>query len=364
MVARIFPEPCQSGEAAQLAAELDNRSRDGHRRPVTVEQVARAADVSKATASVALRGGRGVARETRERVLQVAHELGYTRPSESPARTVKVAAVLATAPDPTGASQYYALELLAGAKDQLSQEFQSVELQVVSEMQVVGPQVANGLSGVLFFGGLFDPQLISGVAIPSVLVGTYFPQWPFDAVLADNSRGAYLATSALIDLGCHRVALLNGPPTTRTSGLKELGHREALADAAIDSALIESGEFGSESGYRLAERLLKRAPDVDGIVVADDLMAVGALNYVHDIGRNVPNDVAIIGFGDSPAAAMARPSLSSVRVFQRHMGALSASILARRIVGDKGPYTKTLVDPELMVRRSSMRDLRTRVRSS
>jgi DNA-binding LacI/PurR family transcriptional regulator len=318
--------------------------------------------VSKATASVALRGDRGVSPETAERVRRAAKELGYVRPQGGAPRRVKVGAVLASAPDPSGESQYYALQLLTGAQDELAREFDSVELQVVSESKVVRAQVATELSGVLFLGGLFDPQLISRISVPSVLVGTYFPQWPFDAVLADNSRGAYLATSALLTQGCRNVALLNGPPTTRTSELKELGYRESLADASIRSPLIESGDFGAESGYLLAKKLLARAPDVDGIVVADDPMAVGALNYLHDAGRKVPEDVAVIGFGDSPAGSMARPALSSVRVFQREMGGLGARILARRVLGEAGPYTKTLIDPELVVRRSSMRNPRTKVR--
>ena len=332
-------------------------------RPATVEQVARAAQVSKATASVALRGGPGVSPETAERVRRAAKDLGYVRPQGGAGRRVKVGAVLATAPDPSGESQYYALELLTGAQDEFAREFDSVELQVVSESNVVGRQVATELSGVLFLGGLFDPELISRITVPSVLVGTSFPQWPFDAVLADNSRGAYLATSALLTMGCKSVALLNGPSTTRTSELKEFGYRESLAEESIGSTLIESGDFGAESGYLLAKRLLARAPEVDGIVVADDPMAVGVLNYLHDAGRRVPEDVAVIGFGDSPAASMARPALSSVRVFQREMGALGARILARRVLGDAGPYTRTLVDPELVVHRSSMRNPPTKVRT-
>ena len=199
---------------------------DARGRPPTVEQVARAAQVSKATASVALRGGPGVSAATAERVRRAARELGYSRASGGSARRMKVGAVVATAPDPSGESQYYALELLTGAQDEFAGEFESVELQVVSESRVVGNNAANDLSGVLFLGGLFDPRLISRISVPSVLVGTYFPQWPFDAVLADNSRGAYLATSSLLAMGCRSVGLLNGPPTTRTSELKELGYRD------------------------------------------------------------------------------------------------------------------------------------------
>jgi LacI family transcriptional regulator len=319
---------------------------------VTLEDVARHAGVSKATASVALRSGNGVAADTCTRVAMSAATLGYRssalrRRSQVP---VKIGAVLGSAPDPSGESQYYGLELLAGAREELG-GLGEAELQVVAKEEVGA--AASGLSGLLFLGGAFDARLLDQPLALSVLVGTYFPQWPFDAVLADNSRGAYLAVKNLFSSGRSTIALLNGPATTRTSELKELGYREALADCGCLGSIVEAGDFSPEDGYRLAQQVLEANPDVDGLVVADDPMAVGALHGLADAGHRVPEDVAVIGFGDSPAALLSRPSLSSVRVFQRQMGAIGARMLAERLAGRQGPYIRTLLSPELVLRESS-----------
>ena len=323
------------------------------RNRVTLGDVARHAGVSKATASVALRDGTGVAAETSERVAMSAAALGYRRslPHRRSFPSMRIGAVLGSAPDPSGESRYYGFELLAGAREELAAVSQQAELQVVTESQVADTGV--GLSGILFLGGAFDARLLEKRLPLSVLVGTYFPQWPFDAVLADNSRGAYLAVMNLFSCGRSTIALMNGPRTTRTSELKELGYREALADCGGLSPVIEVGDFSPESGYLLVQELLKSTPGLDALVVADDPMAIGALHGLADAGKRVPEDVAVIGFGDSPAAPLARPSLSSVRVFQRQMGALGARMLAERIAGAPGPYIRTLVSPELVLRDSS-----------
>lgn len=335
-------------DSARASLRHDDEVR---RKRATLEDVARHAGVSKATASVALRNGEGVAPETSARVAMSATALGYSlAPRPRTSVPVKIGAVLGSAPDPSGESQYYGLGLLTGAREEFA-SLGNAELQVVSRDEV--PSTAAGFSGLLFLGGAFDARLLQQDVPISVLVGTYFPQWPFDAVLADNSRGTYLAVASLLSSGRSKVALLNGSSTTRTSELKQLGYREALADFGAGPAILEAGDFSPGDGYRLAQQMLRAHPDMDGLVVADDPMAIGALHGLADAGRRVPEDVAVIGFGDSPAAPLARPSLSSVRVFQRQMGAIGARMLAERLAGTEGPRIRTLLSPELVLREST-----------
>jgi DNA-binding LacI/PurR family transcriptional regulator len=100
-------------------------------------------------------------------------------------------------------------------------------------------------------------------------------------------------------------------------------------------------------------RLLEEYPDVDGVFVANDLMAQGALLVLHDRGRRVPEEVAVVGFDDSAAALSSRPPLTTVRQPLEDMAAEMARLLLRHIAEPERPATSTIFDPELVVRMSA-----------
>jgi len=306
-----------------------------------------------------INGRPGISEDTRQRVLAIAEELGY-QPNRA-AREIAsgVATTLGIVLSPTQPEHeipnYYVAELLAGAEE--AARASGYHLRVAAwQPNMVRPPEDSGLAGILYLGGSFDPAVLTRTRLPSVLVGTFFPQWPFDAVLADNSRGAYLAVSHLIDIGRRRIAFVNGPARTRTSELKMLGYRDALAEhgLAIESELIRTGDFSVESGYSAVQDLLTHTRiSPDAVFVADDPMAFGAVHALQDRGLSVPDEVSIVGYGDSPTGAVLRPALSTVRVFQRWMGSLGARRLIERLSGQETGSLRILVGPELIVRLSS-----------
>ena len=107
------------------------------------------------------------------------------------------------------------------------------------------------------------------------------------------------------------------------------GYREAMRDAGreVDPVMIEAGDFTQDSGARAMGALLERCPDLDGLFAANDLMAAGALAVLHERGRRVPEDVALVGFDDSPVALTTRPPLTSVRQSLDAMGRELVSLL-------------------------------------
>lgn len=322
---------------------------------LTLTQVAAAAGVSKAAASYAMNGQPGVAEDTRQQVLAAAAELGY-RPKRAAADrgTTTIGAVLAPAVDNPETPNYYAAELLAGAEGEARRHDFQLQVQVWDR---TSPHLADtGLAGLLYLGGTFPAWLLIRTPMPAVLVGTFFPQWPYDAVLADNSRGAYLATSHLLRRGQSRVGFINGPATTRTSELKLLGYREALAEAdlTLDERRIRAADFSIDSGYRAAMDLFEHeSPPPDALFVADDQIAIGVMQALADRGLAVPDDVAVIGYGDNPACAAVRPAMSTVRVFQQRMGGLGVRALIDRLGGRLHESVRILVGPEVVSRNSS-----------
>lgn len=337
-----------------------NRSTSRSSRP-RLEDVARAAGVSKAAASYVLNGNGRIAEDTRERVLAAAATIGYSvhRPARQVAtgQTAALGAVLSPTRYESEIPNYYVAELLAGVEEEARSR--SLAVHVTRWTGRVPAMALDGsVDGLLFLGGAFEPARLALAPLPAVLVGTSFPELELDAVLADNRRGMYLATRHLLEAGCVRPALVNGPDHAPTSDSKWLGFRDALKERGIrpDAFQVVFAEFSPEAGYHWTSRML-REPDVpDGLVVGDDAIAVGVLQAAEDMRVAVPEGLAIVGYGDSDVGQVLRPALSSVRVFQRRMGRLAVSRLVDRLEGRTDGYVRILVGPELVPRGSSVKE--------
>lgn len=369
MVNRFTPEQLNSSDGSGVAATPTPApaapAAPAAAATARLVDVARAAGVSKATASYVMNDKPGISVDTRERVLAAALELGYQQPTRAPARRgparatadvgqigVILSATLSTG---DGHPNYYVAELLAGVEAELASNGFRLQVAVwTGELPLIVRD--REVAGVLFLGGSFPVAVATQCELPAVLVGTAFPQWPYDSVLADNRQGAYLAVRHLVDGGARRrVAFLNGPATTRTSESKLAGYRDALEEAgvAFDETLVASGDFSAESGSSETLRLLAAHPDLDGLFVADDPMAIGALRVLEEQGRRVPQDVPVIGYGNSPMGALVAPALSTVRVFQRQLGMMGARRLINRLNEEEHSPVQTLISPQLLLRKTT-----------
>ena len=173
-------------------------------------------------------------------------------------------------------------------------------------------------------------------SIPAVFAGrTTLEDTPTWWVDADNVTGSQAATEHVLARGCRRVACLSGPLDMVAGADRLTGWRSALeaAGMAADDRLVEAGAFSTESGRVAMARLLDRAPDLDAVVVGSDLMALGALSVLHERGRRIPDDVAVVGFDDIEAAATATPPLTTVAQDIEGTGRRMAELLLDRLAG-------------------------------
>jgi DNA-binding LacI/PurR family transcriptional regulator len=141
-----------------------------------------------------------------------------------------------------------------------------------------------------------------------------------------------------------------------TVGLeRHSGYLDGLAGAGLprDDALVEPGDFSLESGTLAARRLLERAPDLDGLFAASDAMAIGAMRALRAAGRTVPQDVAVIGFEDSPAAPHTDPPLTTVHQPVEAMGREMVRLLRLRIGGGTLPEPLVILPTHLVIRGSA-----------
>jgi DNA-binding LacI/PurR family transcriptional regulator len=184
-----------------------------------------------------------------------------------------------------------------------------------------------------------DPvaELLREAGVPLVACGKPVGQCSkVSYVAADDRDGARDMVRYLLGTGRRRIAMVTGPLDTPGGVERLAGYKEVLTEAGIeiDERLIVSGDYSRASGESGAEELLRRGPDMDAVFVASDLMAQGVLAALQRAGRRVPEDIAVGGFDDSPAALGVRPELTTIRQPWDRISAEMVRVLLAQIGGD------------------------------
>ena len=301
----------------------------------SITEVARLAGVSTATASrVVSSADYPVSAAARERVLDAARTLDYV-PNALARGLLKsqiplVGVIVHDITDP------YFAEIVRGVEDAASRSGYLVitcssERKAERESSYVRLLRSMRAAAVIFAGsGLDDPALneelpkhlaalrASGAAV--VHLSPHALGEP--EISVDNAGGIAAMVAALVELGHQRIALLAGPTSLYVARERLAGYRRGLADAGthLDERLVVTTGFAAEDGALAVDSLLAGDAEFTAILCANDLLALGALQRLHERGIDVPGDVSVAGFDDISIAAMTAPSLSTVRLPLRDMG--------------------------------------------
>lgn len=198
------------------------------------------------------------------------------------------------------------------------------------------------------------PGRLRSLGMPVVYGGRPLHDRDASFVDVDNHVGGRRATEHLLEQGRRRVAHIAGPHEVGWASDRLQGFREAMWNAALRSDLIEHGNLDRDSGEVAMSRLLNQAENIDAVFAATDAMAAGAMWAMQILGRRVPDDVAIIGFDDSPLAAATQPPLSSMRRPIEEMGREMARLIVNMAGGRaNGAPQRLILDPALAVREST-----------
>jgi DNA-binding LacI/PurR family transcriptional regulator len=331
----------------------------------TLEEVARAAGVSRATASRVVNGSPSVRVEARQSVERAVAQLGYVpnRVSRSLV-TRRIDSIGVVIAEPTGrifGDPFFA-EVLRGISAGLAARQLQLVL-VISQSPEEERRAARYLTGghvegVILFSLHGDdglPEHLQSNGVPVVVGGEPPRGTRVSYVDNDNHGGAFAAAKHLIEQGRTRVATITGPLDMPAGVTRRLGYHDALraAGRTPDPDLEECGEFTREGGQRAMEVLLQRCPDIDAVFAASDLMAAGALTALYAAGRRVPEDVAVVGFDDSIIALSTQPALSSVHQSMEVMGRELVSVLLQTVDARDHVLRRVVLETELIVRQSS-----------
>ncbi|MCA9908175.1 MAG: substrate-binding domain-containing protein, partial [Anaerolineae bacterium] len=210
------------------------------------------------------------------------------------------------------------------------------------------------LDGVIMTATQRDNQSVYQLldsGIPFVLVGQHDSD-QVSYVDSDNLAGAYTAVTHLIRLGHRRVATITGPLNNLAAVQRKQGYLQALRDRdrTVEEELIAVGEFTEVSGYMAMRRLLPHQPDA--VFVASDLMAQGAVRAINQAGLAVPDDIALVGYDDLPAATLTNPPLTTIRQPIKRAGQTAVETLLDLIAHGSEPPRRIILPTELVIRQS------------
>ncbi|WP_417509808.1 LacI family DNA-binding transcriptional regulator [Microbacterium sp.] len=326
----------------------------------TIEEVATAAGVSRSTVSRVVNGSTSVSPAALHAVQSAIAELSYVpnRAARSLASRQTNAIALIVPEDTTRffGDPFFA-SIVAGITAALGGSDYLLNLLIASDDP--GDKMTSfvrngGVDGALIVSHHTSDAFVERMsdALPVVWGGRPQRQRASEYVVdVDNIAAGRMATQYLIDLGRTRIATIAGPATMLASVDRSEGFRAALADAGLAPVAEVAGDYSEGSGAQAARRILADGQP-DAIFVASDLMARGAITALRGAGLRVPEDVAVVGFDDSPVALNADPPLTTVRQPMYAMGEKMAAVLLSRLRGEEPPPV-TILPTELVVRASA-----------
>lgn len=355
-------------EAAPATGKtIDVADEDALKR-ATMRDVADRAGVSVATVSRAINAPESVGPEKLERVRAAMAGLDYVPDALgrglARGKTGNAGIVLILPPRVSSGDVFF-VALLRGIEAALEEAELAVLLAVQSVEDAAQSRVARLLAGARVDGlaVVGEPlraehrRAIRRAGLPLVVFAQGVAEPGVWFVGNDSRQASAEAVRHLIGGGRRRVAFVGGPPDHLASANKRAGYLLAHAEAGLeaDPALRVAGDavHSRESGERAIAALLAAGVAFDAVYAADDLLALGALRALAAGGRRVPEEVAVVGYGDLDEARFADPPLTTVRVDFRELGWLGGTILARAITDATLAAIGVKIESQLVVRRSS-----------
>ncbi|MDO7905961.1 LacI family DNA-binding transcriptional regulator [Paenibacillus sp. JX-17] len=335
----------------------------------TRKEVAELAGVSEATVSRVLNGVGPIRKQTREKVLSAARELGYTPNSLARNLALKrsgnLGVIMPYLPKARLFSAYYFSEILNGIGSKAQQEgydllmiFRNAEeptdYEELFRMHKVDGLVILGAKDEL--GEREALRALKQNQRPFCVVNQHFDGEDFPEVDADHVEGSYAAAGHLLAEGYRRIAFLNGPVSYSNSVDRRAGYERALADYGMipELQLQYEGNFSRKSGLAAARDIAARLQEMDAVFAANDRMAIGLIQGLEAIGTTAAEFPAIVGYDDSDAAEMVTPALTSVRVPFFEIGETAAGQVLSNRAGVQELAGRILLPTKLVVRASSL----------
>lgn len=299
---------------------------------MNINEIAELAGVSRATVSRYLNNGY-VSSEKKEAIRKIIEETGYQPSSQAQQlRTKRTRLVGVIIPKISSSS---IARMVSGIGDELSKSGYQMILantnnNIVEEQKYLSIFRDNQVDGIIFMGTIFTKRhftLMKECRVPIVILGQHLPGYP--CVFQDDYHAAMSATQILMEKG-KKIAFIGVTERDEAVGKnRRAGFEAALKSRKIfcPASWLKRGEFNIQSGYERAKELFEEEWEIDTIFCATDNLAIGAMKYLKEVGKRIPEDVQLMGMGDTTVGSVVEPYLSTVHFHYESSGAQAASIL-------------------------------------
>ncbi|HEX2716540.1 MAG TPA: LacI family DNA-binding transcriptional regulator [Gemmatimonadaceae bacterium] len=340
---------------------------------VTLKDVAERCRVSTATVSAVVNGAPWVSEDTRVRVQRAVDDMGY-RPNQF-ARGLKTQRGYAVGVIVSDLTNPFFTEVVRSLGHALREDGWALFLCDSDHRFDLGDinlrRLVDGhVVGLVIIGDSVREETLQSYMgrkrhIPIVVIERQYDMDGVNSLLVDSERAGHAVTEHLLRQGYRRIAMIGGPQqgagsATYGRARRYRGYRRALESAgiALDDGLVAEGNFRYSGGQDAMRRLLAAGRVPEAVFAANDMMAFGAMAAIRDAGLRVPDDIAIVGFDDVPAAALSSPALTTVAMPKTELGNAAAAVLARHLAPNGRPeIVRRTFNAELIVRQSSLRPI-------
>jgi len=336
---------------------------------ITISEVAKEAGVSSQTVSRVINNRQEITPETRQHVQEVIKRLGYQPNAIARSLSQRRSHTLGIV---TYGLEYYGpSRILVGVEQAANQQGLSILLNLLHQPEredigsIVNGLISRQVEGIIWAvpeignNRSWFREVLPQLAIPVIFLSTQ-PGDELNVAEIDNRQGGYMATQHLLERGYRKIGLLAGPLTWWAASERRRGWQEALTAPEVpfsDSQIVE-GDWSAESGERGLHELLEKCPDVDAVFAGNDQMALGLMRAAQRLGKRIPEDLAVVGFDDTPESAFYNPPLTTVRQDLRELGRVAVQTFVQIREAEKRgeiniPPQLILLQPQLVIREST-----------
>lgn len=331
---------------------------------VTISDIAKMVDVSRATVSRVLNEPNKVKPETRDKVLRAMAARDYVYNALagglSTKRTHTLGLIIPTITNPIFAVSTQGVQDQAGRRG-YSILLGATDYSVRMEFELVKLFQAKQVDGLIFTGAPCSETTVPYLQrcrLPHVVTWSLVSEGEGLCVSFDNTRAAHHVIDYLVSMGHQRIGMIAGRfSETGRAEQRWQGYCQALAhhELTVDERLVLQSAYTVASGRAAMARLLRLEPRPTAVFCGNDILAYGAMAAVRDLGLAVGRDVSIVGFDDLEMSAVTDPPLTTVRIPGQRMGAMGADLLIDALEGRIAGTLQCTLETDLIVRQSVMR---------
>lgn len=326
---------------------------------VKIRDIAEKSGYSISTVSKALNGRGRISEKVREEILNLAKEMGYTpnfhaRNMASKSKIMTIGLIVPDIKNP------FFSALTRGVERYLDSSYLLILMDSFRNLQRENRLIAAarfyGVKGLIIGNSRVDSDLVKEVCryLPVVIFDKETECENVSSIVLDNFYGAYTATKHLIDGGYKRIVHLGGTSELYVSLERKRGYESAMKEAGLEPIALEVG-YTFDDGYNGVLRLLESKIEFDGLFCMNDLVALGAMRALKELGYKIPDDVGIVGFDDDEQLCeIVSPSLTSVRQPVEMMGETAGKLIVE-LIKKNSSTRKVVFSPMLVIRESSVR---------